>query len=117
MSQELTLPWPSKDLSPNSRGHWAKKNKACRAYRKMCWALALEANLHVPGEGQIDVYLTFRPPSKRQYDLDNAIASLKSGLDGVADALKVNDADFRLHAVMGTPEPPGAVFVTVSRAT
>lgn len=112
MKAELTLPWPDKALSPNARGHWAKKNKACRAYRKTCWVLGLEVKVKAK-DGPIDVYLTFRPPSKRKYDLDNAIASLKSGLDGVADALGVNDACFRLHAVMGLPVESGAVWVTV----
>ena len=25
---QLTLPWPPKELSPNSRGHWSKLAKA-----------------------------------------------------------------------------------------
>ena len=116
MSQELTLPWPDKALSPNSRGHWSVKAKAAKSYRKACWALALSAGRMVDNGGPIDVYLTFRPPSRRRYDLDNAIASVKNGLDGLADALKVNDQRFRIHAVMGTPAKPGAVFVTIGAA-
>jgi crossover junction endodeoxyribonuclease RusA len=114
---ELTFPWPQRVLSPNARCHWAVKAKSAKAYRYECFVLAsIGLEGRVDNGGPIDVYLTFRPPSKRRYDLDNALASLKSGLDGLADALKVNDSRFRLHAVMGTPKPPGAVFVTIGRA-
>jgi crossover junction endodeoxyribonuclease RusA len=44
--------------------------------------------------------LTFYPPSRRQYDLDNCVAAMKSGLDGVADALQVNDHRFHLEPFM-----------------
>ena len=115
MSQVLTLPWPQRVLNPNSRGHWAVKAKSAKAYRYECFVLASVAKLKVDWEGPIDVYLTFRPPSKRKYDLDNALASLKSGLDGLADALKVNDSRFRIKPVMGTPKPPGAVWVAIAR--
>ncbi|ALR06638.2 hypothetical protein XFHB_07055 [Xylella fastidiosa] len=28
--QSLTLPWPSKDLSPNARVHWTRRSKAVK---------------------------------------------------------------------------------------
>ena len=116
MSQELTLPWPDKVLSPNGRYHWATKAKAAKSYRKLCWALALDAHIHVVWEGPIDVYLTFRPPSNRHFDQDGLISRMKSGLDGLSDALKVNDSRFRIKPVMGTPKPPGSVWVSIARA-
>ena len=115
MSQELTLPWPDKVLSPNGRYHWVVKSRAVKAYRMTCWALALEAKLKAPAEGPIDVYLTFRPPSNRHFDQDGLISRMKSGLDGLADALGVNDQRFRIKPVMGTPCPPGAVWVSIAR--
>lgn len=45
----LTLPRPPAGLSPNSRNHWSKTAKA----------------LHLT--------LTFVPPTRRAYDLDNAL--------------------------------------------
>jgi len=47
-------------------------------------------------DGDCDVVLTFSPPDKRRYDDDNLIARCKAYLDGIADALGVDDSRFRL---------------------
>lgn len=94
---EVTLRWPSKDLSPNARGHWSKKARAAKSYRLDCWAKAIEAKLCVNWDGPIHVWLTFYPPDRRHRDQDNMIASLKSGMDGLSDALSINDKHFHLH--------------------
>ena len=55
--------------------------------------------------GQLLVDLEFRPPARRRDgsrnpsvpDVDNCVAALKSGLDGIADALGVDDRVFRLQ--------------------
>ena len=39
--------------------------------------------------------MIFVRPSFREMDRDNLVARMKSGLDGVADALKINDKLFR----------------------
>ena len=74
--------------------HWAKKAKFKKAYRHTCWALALEAKLEVVADPKIKLEITFYPPDKRHRDADNMVAAIKSGLDGVADALRVNDRCF-----------------------
>ena len=91
----VKIPWPPKELSPNSTLHWSKKAKKKKEYRTVCWALTLEAKLVAPpGEDKIPVEITFYPPDKRHRDADNMVASIKAGLDGLADALKVNDKRF-----------------------
>lgn len=115
MSLSATFDWPPKALSPNARIHWAKKAKAVKGYRKDCHILAMMQKLAVDWEGPIHLFIVLIPPSKRRYDMDNALAALKSGLDGVADALEVNDSRFRIHAAMGLSTPPGRVSITVSR--
>jgi crossover junction endodeoxyribonuclease RusA len=40
--------------------------------------------------------LTFYAPTKRAFDLDNALARIKSGLDGLADVLGVDDSRWSL---------------------
>lgn len=92
---ELTLPWPPKDLSPNARVHWAKLAIAKKAYRFDCAMLAMEQGAK-PMQGPVSALITFYPPDKRQRDWDNQIASIKSLIDGVSDAIKVNDRDFRM---------------------
>lgn len=109
----ITLPWPPRELSPNSRGHWAVKSKAAKAYRIASGWAAKAANVRIDGIGMIDVHIEFRPPSRRRYDWDNCIASCKAGLDGLADALGVNDSRFRLHIVMGEVVNGGLVLVTI----
>lgn len=99
---ELILPWPPKELSPNARGHWSKRAKAAKSYRKTCWALAKEAGIRVDWEGDVHLWLSFLPPDRRARDDDNLIASFKSGRDGLADALGIDDKRFRSHPFVST---------------
>jgi len=90
----LVLPWPPKELSPNARVHRLAKAKAAKAYRLACWAIARQSLIKLP-EGRHALKLTFVPPTRQPRDLDNCLASIKSGLDGVADAFGLNDRAFR----------------------
>lgn len=95
---KVDLPFPPASLSPNARLHWAKKSKAAKAYRRECRLLTLEAGLRgVDWEGDIHVWIDFFPPDRRRRDDDNMIAAFKSGRDGIADALGVDDSRFRIH--------------------
>ena len=38
--------------------------------------------------------MVFIPPDKRNYDRDNLVARMKSGIDGLADAMRINDKRF-----------------------
>lgn len=94
---EVTLPWPPKQLNPNFRGHWAAKSKQAKAYRMACFALCIKAKLNqmaLPESGAVTLDIEFIPPDRRARDLDNMLSSVKNGLDGIADALGVNDLRF-----------------------
>ena len=93
----INFPWPSKDLSPNSRGHWSKKAKAAKAYRKACWSIAKQSGIKVDWDGEVYLWLTFFPPDRRARDDDNLIASFKAGRDGLAEAMGIDDKRFRLR--------------------
>ena len=97
MTLTVTLPWPPKDLSPNARAHWRKHARFVKAYRNTCWALSYQSMVKVTWEGDIHVWLDYYPPNRARRDLDNLIAASKAALDGLADALKVDDSRFRLH--------------------
>jgi crossover junction endodeoxyribonuclease RusA len=112
----LVLPWPPKELSPNSTLHWARKAKFKKEYRRTCWALTLEAGWINPPEGKIPLTITFYPPDKRHRDADNMVASIKAGLDGVADAMKVNDRQF-LPTFVFTDQVMGVVTIQLSDGT
>lgn len=92
----IVLPWPPSALSPNARSHWRKHAAAKKAYRLACGYQA-----HLQGAKAIDaerlaVRFTFVPPDKRRRDLDNLIAAMKSGIDGLADVLGVDDSKWRM---------------------
>lgn len=114
MIQEVTFPWPTKELSPNARVHWAVLAKAKKAYRLACFALAKQAKVIAPGMGDIRVEMTFYPPSRRDRDGDNLIASMKSGLDGLADAMGVNDKRFKIKPPVVSDHLGGMVKVQIS---
>ena len=93
----MILPWPPKILSPNARAHWAARSKAAKAYRADCAWLTKAAGLRVDWDGVVHAFITFCPPDRRHRDDDNLVAAFKSGRDGVADALIVDDKRFRIH--------------------
>ena len=112
--QPILLPWPPSYLSPNNRSHWRKRSKAAKAYRMQCFLFAKKAGLVAP-PGRILLQLEFLPPDLRRRDDDNLVAAFKSGRDGLADALGVDDRLFISQARLGeTVHPGGAVRVTLS---
>lgn len=90
----IRLAWPHRDSHPNSRVHWSKRAKANKAMRSAAYYLAKASGIYVPGEGEIPLLITFYPPDRRRRDLDGCLSAMKSQLDGIADALKVNDSRF-----------------------
>lgn len=112
MSNTVILPWPPKELSPNAKLHWAKKAKFTKGYRHTAWALALEAKVTCNKDEKVEMEITFYPPDKRHRDYDNMVASIKAGLDGLADALQVNDRLFR-PTFKFSDEIKGQVAITI----
>lgn len=98
---EVVLPWPPTSLSPNARLHWAKLANAKKAYREACAWQAKSQGVKPIEADNLHLTLTFVPPTRRQYDLDNALARMKSGLDGLADVLGVDDKHWRLTIQKG----------------
>ena len=129
MALELTLPWPSPKLSPNARHHWAEVMGEKKAYRTACYVTASQPTMSfhgVPVVGQlalampntrISLSIEFQPPDRRRYDRDNLVARLKAGLDGVAQALGVDDHQFDLAEItVSDPIPGGAVVLRLCQA-
>jgi crossover junction endodeoxyribonuclease RusA len=110
----VTLPWPDRRLSPNARCHWAAKARVAQAAHLEAWALARERrNGPLPAEGPIRVALVFHPPTRARRDLDNFQAACKWALDGIAQALDVDDSRFRPVSDWGEPIRGGQVVVTI----
>ena len=110
----ITLPWPPSALSPNARHHWRVHAKAKKAYREACSLTAMSQGATQVESDELAVALVFVPPNRRARDLDNCIAAMKSGLDGLADVLGVNDNRWTLTAVLDREQIGGFVRVSVS---
>lgn len=93
--QEIILPWPTRNLSPNSRAHWALRAKSKKESREYARIATLQAKITgLPESGRLAVWIDGYAPDRRHRDVDNFLASLKAALDGVADALGINDKRF-----------------------
>jgi crossover junction endodeoxyribonuclease RusA len=92
----ITVSLPPRELSPNWRGHWARKAKAVKKTRTEAWAAALEVTKGSKTRWtEATVAYTFHFRDCRRRDRDNLLASCKAVTDGLADAgLVDNDAAF-----------------------
>ena len=116
MQSPLTiyLPWPPKELSPNTRLHWSKLARAKRVYRAVCASESASQGVCSTTALKARISLVFTQPTKRGYDLDNLVARMKSGLDGLADTLGLDDRHWALSIERAdAPKPGGFVEVTI----
>lgn len=114
MSSKIILPWPPTILSPNSRNHWAVLARARREYKTKCRLAALNQGLGPIDAETISVHFVFTPPTARRIDLDNCISRMKSGIDALADVIKIDDSQWRMSFEF-SGEPGGFVSVTFSK--
>lgn len=112
--KEIVLPWPPSELHPNARAHFHAKARRARAYRETAFVTAKESG--ATGMGNVTICLDFHPPDKRRRDLDGMLSAVKSGLDGIADALGVDDYGFALRLTRCDPVKGGRVVVTMEAA-
>jgi crossover junction endodeoxyribonuclease RusA len=70
-------------------------------YREACFLSAKEQGLEKMNSDTLHLTLTFYAPTRRAFDLDNALARIKSGLDGLADVLGVDDSRWALTIKKG----------------
>lgn len=95
----LPFGWPSRELHPNARVHWAKRAKAAKAAREVGhWTAHANGwdRLKLPG-GRLHLWIDFYPPDKRRRDDDGLLASFKPYRDGIADAMGIDDVRFVSH--------------------
>lgn len=114
----VELPWPPTELSPNARLHWARFAKAKAAYRAICKAATQRARVKRSDlHDAMDMTLLFFPPTRRTYDRDNLMARMKSGIDGMCEALGIDDSCFDgvTSRVRPSEGRPGHVRVVTCR--
>lgn len=114
----VEIGWPDRRLSPNSRAHWRVRQAPKKALRQEAhWAtLAADGYDEVVeayrgNDKPIPILFTFCPPDRRPRDMDNIIASLKAGCDGLADAIQCDDRRFVPTFKWGEVVKPGKVVI------
>lgn len=112
---EIVLPWPPKELSPNSRLHLAMKKVAVANYREVCRVLTIQSKVKIDWPGDVHAWIDFIPPDRRLRDDDNAFASFKAGRDGICDALGINDNRIRSHPWLKAGEIGSMVKVRLTQ--
>jgi hypothetical protein len=112
----IALPWPPSSLSGHAKGHWRAKYEATRKHRNWARLATMDTKVRgLPADGDIAVRVEFVPPNNRG-DRTNFPNRIKPYLDGIADALGVNDARFLPSYAFATPAAPGCVRFTLEAA-
>ena len=113
----ISMEFPPACLFPNRRNgsHWTTTKIAKEVARiRAVEATKQATQREFDGVGTIPLSIVFVAPDGRHRDLDNCLAAAKAQLDGMADALGVNDKRFRpilLDYIRG--DAPGAMLVAV----
>jgi crossover junction endodeoxyribonuclease RusA len=93
----IELPFPPASLSGHNTGHWRKKSAIVAKHRewaiKATLAIRNRLSINLADNSDIRIGITFYPPDRRG-DRCNYPNRMKPYLDGIADALCVNDRRF-----------------------
>lgn len=111
----VELKWPAKELSPNARMHHMALYRFKKAAREETyWAARAVLPPHFKWSGgKLPVSWTFHPPDNRKRDLSNCIGRVKAHEDGLAEALRMDDATFKPTYDFGEVYPRGRIVVVI----
>jgi len=99
----ITFEIPIKTVSEaNSRSCWQarmRRTKKARAAARVICASEINRSYPFPGRFNYEAkrVITLTRIGKRRMDTDNLTGSMKAIRDGIADALEINDGDWRLE--------------------
>jgi crossover junction endodeoxyribonuclease RusA len=114
----ICLPFPPRILHPNARPNVFAKAKAAKAYRAHAFYAAKASGVKKASKGvSAHVDITFHPPNRHKHDLDGLLSSIKNGLDGVSDAIGIDDSLWSITIKKGQPIKGGLVSITVTGVT
>lgn len=108
----IELPFPPASLSGHNNGQWYGKSAIIEKHREWARRATVEARPAAPAKGDIPIHIHFHAPDNRG-DRCNYWNRCKSYVDGIADAMKVNDRRFLPSMSFGPNETPGRVVVTI----
>jgi hypothetical protein len=118
MKFAINLPWPDKALSPNARVHWAIKARVAKNARKNAYWAGMSEGLHKIKTSAVSITRIYSPPNRKRRDKDNLDASMKAYLDGLSDAMGIDDYHFDLEkSVISEPVKNGNVCFIIREAS
>lgn len=94
----IILPWPDMSLMPNRKNgkHWGSTQAAkVRARQDGYLAAKAVCTNAVNLPDRIPLSIDFIAPDRRARDIDNMLACIKPQIDGIAQALGIDDKRFR----------------------
>ena len=115
---EIIVPFPDSSLFPNRRQGqpWQSTHAAkVKAHEdgRMAATAATFGHDSLPPRN-VDVTIVFTPPDRRRRDVDGMLSALKPTLDGIAEALGVDDSSFNpIHLHRGEPMNGGKVTIII----
>lgn len=109
----IKLSWPAQPLWQNHTCHWTKRSAAKKAHRLEA-KQACKSHFVEPDETAI-LEFDFFPPDRRRRDLHNMPATMKAAIDGIADAMGVDDEKFRCRwpEYFKEPQKGGCVLIQI----
>lgn len=117
----VSLPFPDPRLNPNRcKGkHWASTVALRKSAREAATLLTRQASRGVtfPMGHEVSLKVVFVQPNRRRMDRDNLLSAAKPQIDGVADALGVDDSAF--NPITITREfgaKPGSIRIEIGGA-
>lgn len=108
----IELPWPPSSLSGHNNGAWYNKDRVVATHRAWAFHATRAARHQVEPTGDIRIHFYFIPPDNRG-DRTNFPNRIKPYIDGIAEALGINDKRFLPSYEFAAPRKPGFVQVTL----
>lgn len=106
----IVLPFPPSSLSGHNTGNHYVKAKIIATHRALAFHATRDAKVTVADEGDIAIKFRF-VPANNMGDRTNFPNRLKPYIDGIAEALGINDKRFLPSYEFSAPEKPGRVEV------
>jgi crossover junction endodeoxyribonuclease RusA len=102
----IELPWPSPLLSSNARVHYMARATATKDAKHVAWWRTRAVTGTLPAQ-TLPVTITFHPPNNRRRDRHNCQDMVKAAIDGVAQAIGIDDFHWRIDWAWDDTPPDG----------